>query len=79
MVGWFNELLMQEYGSRGISHPPETGGRLRASPQQTGRCYSKSSSGPGGRWGSMVFGWRAPRPPRVVFVLINSLTSGKKV
>ena len=40
---------------------------------------------PGGRWGSVVYGWRAPRPrpPRVVFVLgfaslINSLTSGKK-
>ena len=33
--------------------------------------------------GSVVFGWRALRPPRVVFVLgfvslINSLTSGKK-
>ena len=22
----------------------------------------------GGRWGSVVFGWRALRPPRVVFV-----------
>eukprot|EP00964_Phaeocystis_antarctica_P134836 scaffold99124_cov62-Phaeocystis_antarctica.AAC.1 len=21
---------------------------------------------PGGRWGSVVYGWRAPRPPRVV-------------
>ena len=34
------------------------------------------------RWDSVVFGWRARRPPRVVFVLgfvslINSLTSGK--
>ena len=34
------------------------------------------------RWGSVVLGWRALRPPRVVFVigvasLINSLTSGK--
>ena len=26
-------------------------------------------SGPGGRWGSVVFGWRALRPPRVVFII----------
>jgi hypothetical protein len=33
--------------------------------------YSETSlSGPGGRWGSVVvFGWRALRPPRVVFVI----------
>ena len=34
------------------------------------------------KWGSVVFGWRALRPPRVVFALgfvslINSLISGK--
>jgi hypothetical protein len=28
-----------------------------------------AASGPGGRWGSVVFGWRALRPPRVVFVI----------
>ena len=42
-----------------------------------------AAGGPGGRWGSVVLGWRALRPPRVVFVLgfvslINSLTLGKK-
>ena len=46
-----------------------------------------AASGPGGRWGSVVFGWRALRPPRVVLrvcfigcVSCNkfSLTSGKK-
>ena len=41
-----------------------------------------AAGGPGGRWGSVVLGWRALCPPRVVFVLgfvslINSLTSGK--
>ena len=58
---------------------PETGGRLRPPPQQPA-----AASGPGRRRGSVVFEWRALRPPRVVFVrgflclLINSLTSGKK-
>ena len=28
-----------------------------------------AASGPGGRWGSVVLGWRALRPPRVVFVI----------
>ena len=28
-----------------------------------------AASAPGGRWGSVVFGWRALRPPRVVFVI----------
>jgi hypothetical protein len=27
-----------------------------------------AASGPGGRWGSVVFGWRALRPSRVVFI-----------
>ena len=52
-----------------ISYPRsgrKAGGRLRASPQQTDRCWR---SGRTARWGSLVFGWRALRPPRVVFVL----------
>ena len=28
-----------------------------------------AAGAPGGRWGSIVFGWRAVRPPSVVFVL----------
>ena len=45
-------------------------------------CYALGSiaSGPGGRWGRVVFGWRALRPPRVVFVLTVCLVrcaSGK--
>ena len=65
-------------GTRGISHPRN--GRVPEPPPPTIRC---AAGVPGGRWGSVVYGWRAPRPPRVVFVLgvaclINSLTSGKK-
>ena len=36
------------------------------------RLYDRNTTAagvPGGRWGSVVFGWRALRPPRVVFVL----------
>jgi len=51
------------HGTRGIA-TPETGGRLRAPPNKP-----TAASGPGGRWGSVVFGWRALRPPRVVFVI----------
>ena len=62
---------------RGISHPRN--GRVPEGAPPTIRC---AAGVPGGRWGSVVYGWRAPRPPRVVFVLgfasvINSLTSGK--
>ena len=59
---------------------------LTASVYRASHVYLKSCSTEarrqGGQWGSGVLGWRAPRPPRVVFVLgfaslINSLTSGK--
>ena len=35
------------------------------------QCPNKptAASGPGGRWGSVVFGWRALLPPRVAFVI----------
>eukprot|EP00964_Phaeocystis_antarctica_P026428 scaffold14885_cov65-Phaeocystis_antarctica.AAC.18 len=64
-------------GTRGISHPRN--GRVPEGASPTIRC---AAGVPGGRWGSVVYGWRAPRPPRVVFVIgfaspINSLTSGK--
>eukprot|EP00964_Phaeocystis_antarctica_P069691 scaffold42368_cov56-Phaeocystis_antarctica.AAC.2 len=68
-----------ECGTRGISHPRN--GRVPEGAPPTIRC---AAGVPGGRWGSVVYGWRAPaRPPRVVFVLgvaslKNSLTSGKK-
>eukprot|EP00964_Phaeocystis_antarctica_P059136 scaffold35109_cov69-Phaeocystis_antarctica.AAC.1 len=57
--------------------PPERAGARGRPP-----TIRSAASGPGGRWGSVVLGWRALRPPRVVFVigvasLINSLTSGK--
>ena len=57
---------------------PEAGGCLRAPPPNK----TTAAGVPGRRWGSVVFGWRAPRPPRVVFVLrfaslIHSLISGK--
>eukprot|EP00964_Phaeocystis_antarctica_P037879 scaffold21663_cov85-Phaeocystis_antarctica.AAC.1 len=61
---------------------PGAGGCLRAPPPNP---YDRSAAGgPGGRWGSVVLGWRALRPPRVVFVLgfvylIHSLTSGKRL
>ena len=59
------------------SHPRS--GRVPAGAPPTIRS---AAGGPGGRWGSVVLGWRALRPPRVVFVLgfvslINFLTSGK--
>ena len=57
---------------------PEAGGRLRAPPQQTDRCWRSGRTV--GYGFSVVFGWRALRPPRVVFAskvgfvsLINSL------
>eukprot|EP00964_Phaeocystis_antarctica_P129149 scaffold93016_cov66-Phaeocystis_antarctica.AAC.1 len=53
-----------EYGPRGISHPRN--GRVPAGAPPTIRC---AAGVPGGRWGSVVYGWRAPRPPRVVFVI----------
>ena len=66
---------------------PEYGPRGLATPGRAGACgrpptIRSAAGGPGGRWGSVVLGWRALRPPRVVFVigvasLINSLTSGK--
>jgi hypothetical protein len=49
---------------------PETGGRLRGSGRPPNKPTARAASGgPGGRWGSVVFGWRALRPPRVVFVI----------
>jgi hypothetical protein len=52
------------FRSKPKSHKHDTGGRLRAPPHKP-----TAASGPGGRWGSVVFGWRALRPPRVVFVI----------
>ena len=47
-----------------------------ATPKRAGACgrppnklIGIAASAPVGRWGSLVFGWRALRPPRVVFVL----------
>ena len=54
----------QSMGPGGLA-TPETGGRLRAPPPNK----PAAASGPGERWGSVVFGWRALRPPRVVFVI----------
>ena len=59
-----------------------------APPKRAGACgcppnKPAAASGPGGRWGSVVFGWRALRPYPVsclllaVCLVINSLTSGK--
>eukprot|EP00964_Phaeocystis_antarctica_P016209 scaffold8956_cov31-Phaeocystis_antarctica.AAC.5 len=49
-----------ECGTRGISHPRNA--RVPAGAPPTIR----SAAGvPGGRWGSVAYGWRAPRPPRV--------------
>ena len=67
-----------ECGTRGISHPRNA--RVPEGAPPTIRC---AAGVPGGRWDSVVYGWRTPRPPRVVFVLgfaslIHSLTSGKK-
>ena len=65
---------MQECETRGISHPrTETDGHLRARPPNK----PVAASGPGGRWGSVVFGWRAPRPPRVVFCFRLCVSSNK--
>ena len=54
----------QSMGPGGLA-TPETGGRA------CGRPPNKlaAASGPGGRWGSEVFGWRALCPPRAVFVI----------
>ena len=60
-----------ECGTRGISHPRN--GRVPEGAPPTIRC---AAGVPGGRWGSAVYGWRAPRPPRVVFVL-GALFSNK--
>ena len=57
-------LTRPEYGTRGISHPPKRAGACGRPP-----IKPTAASVPGGRWGSVVFGWRAPRPPRVVIVL----------
>ena len=39
-------------------------------PAGTPPTIRSAASGPGGRWGSVVLGWRALRPPRVVFVKV---------
>ena len=51
--------------SKRMSHPQNG----RAPPCGRPRNKPIAASAPGGRWGSVVFGWRALRPPRVVFVL----------
>eukprot|EP00964_Phaeocystis_antarctica_P047985 scaffold27786_cov69-Phaeocystis_antarctica.AAC.2 len=56
-----DEGTRPEYGTRGISHPRS--GRVPAGAPPTIRS---AAGGPGGRWGSVVLGWRALRPPRVV-------------
>ena len=58
------------------------GGRQEEEEEKNRKQAGRSASGPGGRWGSVIFGWRTARPPRVVFVLgfvslIHSLTSRK--
>ena len=67
-----------ECGTRGISHPRNR--RVPKGAPPTIRC---AAGVPGGRWGSVVYGWRAPlaHPSSCLLLgfasLINSLTSGK--
>ena len=50
----------QSMGPGGLANP-ETGGRAPAGAPRPNNKPA-AASGPGGRWGSVVFGWRALRP-----------------
>ena len=64
-----------ECGTRGISHPRN--GRVPEGAPPTIRC---AAGVPGGRWGSVVYGWRGPPTP-CLFVafafLINSMHNAR--